>query len=1194
MPKKLTDIQLFKPDRSAQITLDESLYKLTVPQFNEILGGVTQVKLTLPAASRLATEGNLNQGQILKFTYDDSTIAEYRIVDRTREYSGQQPFTLTAQPLIQDLATSTIRKSYGGHIRASAAFYQQTFTDIMNSLLTSDYNCPDYFELGNVPASFDERLYDKNFNATYFMTAIKKLTADAGGEWGVSYDTLRDIYKIDFYESGELGGGKKEADSRTIGIKPGNGNQLQMQRKDSSETFFSRIVPLSGQKNTVQTMGAARWNVKSKNASSITLSDDAIAKDGYGLIEDETVYFGNTKEGWVEITATQAPQTLLVASSPSGISYGYFKRGVNKKDTVFLEDSDAVNEIGIIEKKYNRPDIGPFSNLVENAGISPALSHWESGEPVGWDSLGAATISKTANDLYVRYGAYAAKVQADKGDGLQSIAINVDPQELSPYFSLQTYLQCPAGMVKVEILDSNGDVHPTDAVAKTNSNTTIGISIGGEKLPAGDCKIKFIAIEDNTTFYVDAVSFTNSGSPQPYQPLMGPRALWMEAGKYLRHYGGDKPDVWSGKIMDRAFSETSAKEIKIGSWVKVQEDWNGSSFDTEKTMRVIGLQYSDKQIKGRQQKQVKMASARSDASQFFQENFLSKNSQQAAVSVGHIPNQGLYNRAEQQRINSELDNKGLSKAEADSYYLNEISNLADLPDKSAARQNIDLGHSDDVTFRGGRFTDLLRGKWLRTDTGKLLAPIDFVLRNAGDSDYRNLTAKNIYPVETAGSQNFVSGPLGAGTRWDMDAGNGVTYFEADSAFLRTELKTHLFSKNTTQVMNGSFLVSGSAQVADDAYIQDTSDTIKLSATNTDATFNQGTMLEITNKHDTGADGLVLVGGVDSSHHHKLGDSSWTFVGGLEADKTYTFSLHYEVLQYNGTKNAPHNYPSKFLMLAHVTTNGGDYAHLPDFTVNSTSGDTSVTFTVPANCDGVRVYAGGNSNESKATEIIWSNIKLQKHVPASGLIINNVQITLGSKATSGQTNGKDWNVWNIAYVQNGGHIYKGDIAGRVSGGYMLADASSQYSPFWDLYDGVQDWEDYYSVDKLKGRRGLLDGLTIAGIDELDGSQQGLYGDYIENLFAYGRYFKLGDFVEFDEKNEIARIGKGDAIIKYHNGYVNLGNDVVLDWGNVSQGIYDNFKGAARNFFHVGKGYGQQCWHYSSGISSFRKHGLTLAI
>mgnify|MGYP007032568109 CR=1 FL=1 len=154
----------------------------------------------------------------------------------------------------------------------------------------------------------------------------------------------------------------------------------------------------------------------------------------------------------------------------------------------------------------------------------------------------------------------------------------------------------------------------------------------------------------------------------------------------------------------------------------------------------------------------------------------------------------------------------------------------------------------------------------------------------------------------------------------------------------------------------------------------------------------------------------------------------------------------------------------------------------------------------------KVVEDGTNATFDPGQLLWA-----KNILDNGsLQITGVRITVGTIHATGTTNNKQWTEYNILNVQHGGVLNAGDTIVRVSGGSLLLDASSEYSPFMDVYDGVATWNDFQHPSKLKVRMGKLGGIT----DPLYGVLQG-YGLYSNNVYLTGginaQFGRIGGWV-----------------------------------------------------------------------------------
>ena len=290
-----------------------------------------------------------------------------------------------------------------------------------------------------------------------------------------------------------------------------------------------------------------------------------------------------------------------------------------------------------------------------------------------------------------------------------------------------------------------------------------------------------------------------------------------------------------------------------------------------------------------------------------------------------------------------------------------------------------------------------------------------VLNTTTQSIYGSKTVINDFKVTTQieSASGFTSGILGAGTRYDMDDGNG-SFFEVDNMRVRNEMRVHIFKKDIVKASNAYLFITDSAEIAEFSDIQTTANTFKVldEENNTNATFEHGDLLWAKNVEDDGS------------------------------------------LQVNGVKIQVSAQPK----------------YVWDNSTQVWDADPSIAFS-------------GYTDEF-----------------ASGTV------------SGGIFDGKPYKEYNIYEVTNVGELNAGDTIVRVSDGSILNDASSQYSPFIDIYDGVETWADFQNVNKTKVRLGNLEGVSNASG----------YGLYTQNAFLTGSLVvgdltKAGNYLEYSGGN-----------------------------------------------------------------------------
>lgn len=150
----------------------------------------------------------------------------------------------------------------------------------------------------------------------------------------------------------------------------------------------------------------------------------------------------------------------------------------------------------------------------------------------------------------------------------------------------------------------------------------------------------------------------------------------------------------------------------------------------------------------------------------------------------------------------------------------------------------------------------------------------------------------------------------------------------------------------------------------------------------------------------------------------------------------------------------------------------------------------------------------------------------KDANASG-IVKSVKFTLDSINTASDG---EKTIYNITYVSGDSiaEIPAGGICSRTSGGTILLDASSTYSPFIDISDGTN----------IKARLGNLAGITSPTFGALTG-----YGFWSDNVFLEGSIVATGGTIgDFTIDNDSIYTGTKVASGSYSAaGAITIGSD-----------------------------------------------------
>ena len=152
-----------------------------------------------------------------------------------------------------------------------------------------------------------------------------------------------------------------------------------------------------------------------------------------------------------------------------------------------------------------------------------------------------------------------------------------------------------------------------------------------------------------------------------------------------------------------------------------------------------------------------------------------------------------------------------------------------------------------------------------------------------------------------------------------------------------------------------------------------------------------------------------------------------------------------------------------------------------------SAEVTETKVVSGTTDTIKIDTSSGNSSFSSGDLLWL-----KSMNDDGTEISGVKVEVTGTSTTGDETTLSVN------VESGGQINDGDTIVRVSGGYLMNDASTQYAPFLAVYDGVNSWSDFQGPSKEKVRLGNLSGAAQLP----SGTQPSGYGLRAENVFLSG--------------------------------------------------------------------------------------------
>lgn len=689
MPKKITNITLHDTPDGAALTVTggdsisdnlddfvDTSYKLRDP-------GSLIIRLAAGSAwMKAAADGTrFTDNQTIKLTYDDASESYWRVYRTSISHDGQSPTIITCWPYwtMLDRRAVRVQRSPNSFVDVTLALTGLTVSDALSVVTGANYNAPPYFTAGTVASAFSSAVVNVEANGESHLALLWKLCDDLapynGGEpaefevlW--STDGSTDAFfiniktKIGLTTAEESGGADptlRPIDAPTGGSASSKGNRIRLKQATAARDYFNRIIPVSSTEEEPITIGQCEWGVASvsynggSDQTTITLRGQAFV-NGIDIDASGTKYFGNDDGGYFQILSVTDEDTFVVAGDASSAFTfpGRFAADSNGQELVYLELPEASSDNVIAERTVSF-GITPFVNWmywpdrVAAAGlVSADLSDWTSGMPDGWDKVeitdGSTTTSPTITEVtdpqYVRYGTSSAKVEASAGLGI-SADVTLQPTQRNPYYSCYVNLYVESGRIRVTMVDGAGTEWPTgEEQAESNSKELRGISIGGMEPVNSDASpfttftatLKIVALTEGTVFYVDSACITNTSFAVPYRAVMGLSEMWRAAARYLAENGGSLSS-YDCELFDVTHFETgSYSEIEIGSYVRIRDAWNGSSYDLSVDARVTELRQREHPVDGRFQKFIKVSTRRDTASSRLLSRRASANTPGAAKS----------------------------------------------------------------------------------------------------------------------------------------------------------------------------------------------------------------------------------------------------------------------------------------------------------------------------------------------------------------------------------------------------------------------------------------------------------------------------------------------------------------------------------------------------------------------------------
>lgn len=531
----------------------------------------------------------------------------WRAVTIESRFDGNDPIAVVGCWGIQmDLGEAIARRELvDGFVDHQITLTNLTASDALTEIMT--LNPPAGFAAGTVhPSLAAKRVFIFSDRAT-FADLLNKLCdqlADANGnpaEWYVDGTTINIVPEVGRSSVEDVAGVALPA-RRPIQTPIGNtfGNRVTFDNSIDAQAPFTRLLPMGGEDGGNSTNGGTVVTIQ--NCDFVVSSAVFATGTTTIILQQNAIYLPNAprvgahfgKSGAIfPVVSTSVPNIVVVSGNATGLNgqlCRFYKDAAGTGLTA-LDDPTAVGELGVIERVQDMNEIPPFTNVLELGGASVDMSDFSGFLPIGCTAIGSPTTSQETGKLFVKYGTSSVRVVANRDEGV-AWETTFSPTTKSPVFSVWSSVRIISGKIRLEIEDSTGAVYPIGKRATSSVRELRALSIEGFSPASGAGVIRIVAESTNAEFVVDAITCTNSGTAWEYYPNMGAFGLWLAGAKMVLREAGIKERFHGGDVFDvsECVAGVDYDEIEIGSWVRVKEEFDGSTHRTQFDARVTELE----------------------------------------------------------------------------------------------------------------------------------------------------------------------------------------------------------------------------------------------------------------------------------------------------------------------------------------------------------------------------------------------------------------------------------------------------------------------------------------------------------------------------------------------------------------------------------------------------------------------------
>lgn len=591
--------------------------------------GIGSTTLTLKAGTpfaRAAIAGTaFSRYETVKLNFSGDYSEVYR-VESTQIATSGGDLTVQLWPYwtMLDRRRVRIERKPTGFVDLSLALVNVEPLEALTEVLR--HNAPPHFAAGTVHSSLSSARISIEVNGDTHLTALYKILealAGANGglpaefevRWVGSTCYLDVVPWVGAASDEKLAGYVPQPEKRPIDGPTGSGttaNRLMLTRTNGGADYFNRLIPVAGSQEERVTIAGAYWPVASAvhdgftDTTVITLEDSPLASPFAD--PDGILHYGIEGVGFFPVDNITGANSFRVEGNASALTTGRFAVDADGTQFVTLSNADAAGD-DAAEVITEFPNLVPYENLLRSIdGVSENLSEWEvdttpgspnAEKPKGLTYAKAgiyATLEKIpyiGNESFVRHGDFSVKVTLGKGEAVRigKDLLTLETTDLEKAFSVGINAAVESGTIRLELIDSEGARHPAGPQkAETSTKSLVALTVGGIEAAEGAAYIEITAVSsEGAAFYLDGVNVTRSSEGYQYTAENGPRDLWLLGLEYLRKRGGDQY-YFQTHFIDATLFDNSKLPVEIGSYVRIRDGWNGSTYDIVDTGRVTELE----------------------------------------------------------------------------------------------------------------------------------------------------------------------------------------------------------------------------------------------------------------------------------------------------------------------------------------------------------------------------------------------------------------------------------------------------------------------------------------------------------------------------------------------------------------------------------------------------------------------------